>query len=237
MFPVQNYLGFSLPKFPEVTRNSKAQSRPITLTRKALEGDTVLFKGRPIDVVQMAINEPRREYRDLNAFNAKFEPGFNQYRNAVIIGEATFMNASNVQNGLAGRNNQAPSVDFSGMQFIPVTRPHPWDPERQIETDLCFMNAELVNADFSGSILPKTNFMNAKLTNANFKDAKLPNACFMNAVLDNVDFENADLEGVEFMNADLTTARNLDKANLTGATFGGRVQFPPGFDPYVHGMR
>ena len=63
------------------------------------------------------------------------------------------------------------------------------------------------------------------------------NGKFGREKLAQVDLEGADLRGVEFpAHSDLSNIRNLDKAELEGATYLFMEKFPEGFNPEAHGM-
>ncbi|MGD1841683.1 MAG: pentapeptide repeat-containing protein [Thermonemataceae bacterium] len=64
-----------------------------------------------------------------------------------------------------------------------------------------FIQADLTNANLSGTNLENANFQDANLTSTNFKNASLKNANLLSADLTDTNFEGADLEGANFKEA------------------------------------
>ncbi len=88
-------------------------------------------------------------------------------------------------------------------------------------SNLCFRNAGLKLADFTGSKLVKTDFRNAELNGTILIDVDLSGADLSNAKLLYAKMHHANLEGANLQGAVLTGAilvgANLKKANLLGA--------------------
>ncbi|MFJ6685775.1 toll/interleukin-1 receptor domain-containing protein [Streptomyces werraensis] len=91
-----------------------------------------------------------------------------------------------------------------------------------------FDNAELDEADFSGSFLEGARFYGASLTGANFEGAYLLHSQFKNADASNASFKGAllvatDLIAANFENADFSgvdfTGASIDMSNCEGANF------------------
>lgn len=165
-------------------------------------------------------------------------PGFDRYRNTRIIGRnADFSDVFNFDGPLSNVSERHQGVDFHKFEFVPVTKRDPFFRYREVTSFLDFSCARLVKADFSSSRLLNAGFQESVLPYANFKNATLPNISFFKAVLPHVDFQNANLKGANLMGADLSTARNLETAQLQDAHANRYTKFPPGFDPRAHGIR
>jgi len=82
-----------------------------------------------------------------------------------------------------------------------------------------FKDAVLVEANFQGSNLHKSDFRNSDLRGANFYDARLTKAQFQNSNLEETDLMWADFTGARFDHARLTGAylhgADLRKTNIT----------------------
>jgi len=82
-----------------------------------------------------------------------------------------------------------------------------------------FENTVLVEANFQGSNLHKSNFCNSDLRGVNFHDAKLTQAQFQNSSLEEADLMWADLKGANFKNVCLAGAylqgADLRETNVT----------------------
>lgn len=81
-----------------------------------------------------------------------------------------------------------------------------------------FSNADLSDADFSGSQLATANFSEATVKNTNFELTELEGAYFCNTILEDTKFSNADLTAANFDNAVLRDT-DFHDADLTRADF------------------
>ena len=92
--------------------------------------------------------------------------------------------------------------------------------------DAEFSRSILSESSFKGSILSWASFESATLKNVNFSNCKLNGACFVGADLQGADFSNSNLEFVDFSFADLRRVDftgaslvgcHMGQANLVGA--------------------
>lgn len=92
--------------------------------------------------------------------------------------------------------------------------------------------ANLSKANLANSVLDKADLKQAYLHSTNLVGASLREADLRRADLHGADLRNARLEG-----ALLSDARNLAKADLSGATGDPKTRWPVGFDPQGHGVK
>lgn len=95
--------------------------------------------------------------------------------------------------------------------------------------------AELYNADLTEAMLNDANLSGAELLGARLSGANLSRANLSSAVLGYADLNGANLHGTNLYGTDLSTVYNLNNANLNGAWYSDKTNWPDGFDPEAAG--
>ena len=95
--------------------------------------------------------------------------------------------------------------------------------------------AELYDANLTEAILTSANLSGAKLSGARLSGANLFNADLSSAILGYADLNGANLERANLYGTDLSAVYNLKSANLNGAWYSDKTNWPDGFDPVAAG--
>ena len=94
--------------------------------------------------------------------------------------------------------------------------------------DALFTSANLGYANFSGADLTR-----ADLSDANLKNANLANAVLRDASVAGAELKDADFRGAYLLGADLSSVRNGDLANFSGAYYDANTVLAPAIDESV----
>ena len=118
--------------------------------------------------------------------------------------------------------------------------------EKAILPKIDLSNAQLTRANMQGAELYRANLSGANLSHSNLNSTHLYRANLSNTDLSYVNFQGADLaevklrganllkaqfKGTNLLGADLRETKNLERANLQGALYNNKTQFPPPINP------